>query len=687
MGDRFPQGGDVPVPAADQHVDGLRHPLPLGDLAEDVKPVLYHGVLGLEHIVVKAVHLRVEGIFGAFRRKSQVSEHVHLTAHLPHFRGDGRELVRLPLAPGLQVLLHRELQAVDAVIAPGTGHRRDQVRGGHRELPAFRLHPLARVIDYVGIDVGHSGQYYVRIALGRQPRRFSGKPFQGPVGPDMDDRIRFPHILQPAVECKILVRGRGVRVMIGFGSAFPAVWLEPYEHVPVHYPGQDQVPVQGMYVPRRFAPCIGEGLLHLLRDLREPFRILLWRHQVHGGPPHLLVGMPIVVVGDPRQEPVGQVPGAFGDPVDGIALRPHLRQQPADALHGIEAVASARQVLPRRVHVDEYRDLLALLWDTAQPRPPHRHLRERFAAVRDRGLPVLPVLGLLRPAVGDAVDVPVIFRGDDAHRDVRGREPERALLPIIRAAVEVHRLDHGDPETGEEIVRGLLLPAPRHGDDGQREPHGVDDSVDDRSAAAQQISVYYLRDAQRPGRGIGIGMQEDADRLPAGLPDLIVQEVDGVGVVPYIVRVDEENHYSRPSGPPDVLQALFQGQGLLPARDVHALGRGKIGRRNLEVRPSSVVLQAPDEGGAQIGVAADLHQQPHPLALLGRAGEKGSVGPVEIFADPCNGYGDALLARSGPERIPVAEEGRVSVRSYQDHAASADLRHETHQFLRIGIQL
>src|SRR6202046_5435188 len=57
---------------------------------------------------------------------------------------------------------------------------------------ALGLAAFARIVDNKGINQWHVPQKQVRKAFTRQSHRFSGKPFQGSMLADMDDRVGAP---------------------------------------------------------------------------------------------------------------------------------------------------------------------------------------------------------------------------------------------------------------------------------------------------------------------------------------------------------------------------------------------------------------------------------------------------------------------------------------------------------------
>ena len=314
--------------------------LPLRGLPEYVQVCPHQGVLHLRDVVVELHDVR----FKAFRPririgKAQVVQHlgvpgglVDVLHHLPAALGVVRALVP-------EVLLQRDLHLGYVVVSAGARHRRRHVPVEHRLGAALALDPLARVIDDVDVEVRHIPEHDIWVAFGREPDVLPGEPFQGPVGPDVDDDVRFEHVPDPAVICQILVLGEQQRVVDALlelvGHA--AEGLVADEDVAFDEPGDDDLPAVGADLPWRRSPV-------LLHHGAVPFRhfgvfleVVIPVHEGRGLLPDRLQGHGIEVVGDVVQNLGDERLPVLRDVLDGVPLILHPPEEPGDALHGVEA--------------------------------------------------------------------------------------------------------------------------------------------------------------------------------------------------------------------------------------------------------------------------------------------------------------------------------------------------------------
>jgi len=112
------QGGDLPVVHPHHAVDVLLEPLALGDVAEDVKPVLDEVLLDVDDVVVDPVYGAVQLLVRAVGGQAGVVEHLHPAQDLPDLPEDEGLVLRLHLGPGGHVVLQDALQLQDVVVAP-----------------------------------------------------------------------------------------------------------------------------------------------------------------------------------------------------------------------------------------------------------------------------------------------------------------------------------------------------------------------------------------------------------------------------------------------------------------------------------------------------------------------------------------------------------------------------------------
>ena len=142
------------------------------------------------------------------------------------------------------------------------------------------------------------------------------------------------------------------------GISLPPVRLESDEHIAVHDSGQKLPVSQGMDVSRRLAPTIHELFADGLGQLGEPFGILLLGHEIDRGRLQLHIRGPVFVIGHAFQQAGDQFLPVFGHPIQFVARILHISEYLGYALKCIQTVSPSRQILPRRVHVDEDGDLL-----------------------------------------------------------------------------------------------------------------------------------------------------------------------------------------------------------------------------------------------------------------------------------------------------------------------------------------
>ena len=117
----------------------------------------------------------------------------------------------------LVIFIHQRLKIAQRAIGFGAGQGRGQVVNNHRLRTAFRLCPLAGVINDERIQMRHRPQRNFRPASIAQRHSLARQPFQIAVFSHMDNRIRPPMFAQPDVEGQIGVRRDQVGGMVGFG--------------------------------------------------------------------------------------------------------------------------------------------------------------------------------------------------------------------------------------------------------------------------------------------------------------------------------------------------------------------------------------------------------------------------------------------------------------------------------------
>ena len=142
------------------------------------------------------------------------------------------------------------------------------------------------------------------------------------------------------------------------GIGLPPVRLESDEHIAVHDSGQELPVSQRMYIPRRLAPTVDELLTDSLRQLGEPFGILLLGHEIDRGRLQLHIRGPVFVIGHAFQQAGDQFLPVLGHPIQFVTRVLHVSEYLGYTLQCVETVSPSRQILPRRVHVDEDSDLL-----------------------------------------------------------------------------------------------------------------------------------------------------------------------------------------------------------------------------------------------------------------------------------------------------------------------------------------
>jgi len=76
------------------------------------------------------------------------------------------------------------------------------------------LGPFPRVSYDVRVDVRKRCEDVIGAAVLPERHGLAGQPFEGPVGPDVDDGIRTEVVAEPLVVCVVLVRMDDVGVVV-----------------------------------------------------------------------------------------------------------------------------------------------------------------------------------------------------------------------------------------------------------------------------------------------------------------------------------------------------------------------------------------------------------------------------------------------------------------------------------------
>ena len=306
------------------------------------------------------------------------------------------------------------------------------------------------------------------------------------------------------------------------GIGLPPVRLESDEHIAVHDSGQELPVSQSMDVPRRLAPTVDELLADGLGQLGEPFGILLLGHEIDRGRLQLHIRGPVFVIGHAFQQAGDQFLPVLGHPIKFVTGVLHVSEYLGYALQCVETVSPSRQILPRRVHVDEDSDLLLRFLLVTEHRPPICHLGKCPAPVLEGHLHIVAVRLFLGPAVGRCIDLPVELGTHHAVCDLRGSEAEGTLLPFGGASHEVDGLQDRDVQALEEIVLGDLLPAAGLRQHGERESHGVQGSIQYGLPVTDQIFVDDPAYTERPRQGVLVTVEEQCQRFCTCLFDRFV---------------------------------------------------------------------------------------------------------------------------------------------------------------------
>ena len=144
---------------------------------------------------------------------AEVRLEVRLLDARPDPRRQRRQLRRIEdLQP--RVLVEHRLELGDLVVRVGAHHRRDEVVDDHRVRAALGLHALAGVVDDERVDERHVAQRGVGRALGAQREHLARQPLERPVLAEVDDRVRAPRRVDPAVAGEVVVGRRQLGVVV-----------------------------------------------------------------------------------------------------------------------------------------------------------------------------------------------------------------------------------------------------------------------------------------------------------------------------------------------------------------------------------------------------------------------------------------------------------------------------------------
>ena len=580
-GDGAAEGRDIPVVETGETVNGLLHQIPLGRMSEDVQPVLDQIALDLDDVIVQVV----DGIREDLVRTRRIDLHVAVEVHPPHDIPYPREIQRpgLGLTPGagVHVLLNGGLQLAYLVVPASTSHYRYHVVDDDRRSTPLGLDPFAGVAYDVRIDVRDRILDGIGAAVTGEGDGLPRQPFQGAVSPHVYHRLRSEDVPEPAVVCEVLMGHHRQRVVVALLYVPAAVGLESHEDIPENRSWDRDPPVHGVEVAGRPPPSVLHPRFGGIGQRPIPLIVLLRTNQVQGPPADLLVGYPIEIVGQSRQEGVHQLPRGLGDRIpDIIPVVPHPVQYVDDAGERIETGGSAGVRRLGRIHVQEYGDLPIRVGCVAEHRPHHRDIRDAVVPVVNRHVHAGAVLQLLRGARWDGDYLPVELGMGDVEGHLRRRQAVDVRLPRLVIGGGRHRLYHGDAVGCEEVVIADLLPIAGCGDQGLREAHGLDASIEDRLPVHGQMLAEDAFDAYRSRERLLVCLEEHRHGIPSAPLHCADEPVDVSDVACEPLLLIEED--------PDIgfgrIQPLEVGLEayVLPSGIVYPLRRGPRRLRHVD---------------------------------------------------------------------------------------------------------
>ncbi len=280
----------------------------------------------------------------------------------------------------------------------------------------------------------------------------------------VDDGVRSPDVVEPAVEAQVVVGRRQVGGVVDGGGSFAEApgRLDGHEDPAQIQPGEDQVPRFVDVDPARRRSPLGLHLgPHRSVHLGPPVPVELGG-EAPGGGRHLRRGQGGVLVGEGldqlRHQGVAASRNAV-DPVPGAGQRP---QQGDDGRRGVERHGVADPAAGGRIGGQH--DGHPPLGGRDRPQPAQADRQPG-----DAGHPVgHGPIGVHRRTQGVAVvdllvererhphDATVELRQRHAHGDVQGKESSRGGLPLLPGGGGGDGLQHRDVQGAQ----GRRIPAP-----------------------------------------------------------------------------------------------------------------------------------------------------------------------------------------------------------------------------------
>ena len=349
----------------------------------------------------------------------------------------------------LVIFIHQRLKIAQRAIGFGAGQGRGQVVNNHRLRTAFRLCPLAGVINDERIQMRHRPQRNFRPASIAQRHSLARQPFQIAVFSHMDNRIRPPMFAQPDVEGQIVMRRDQVGGMVGFGrvDVIAARRLQADDRV------AETVDRQGKTGGRISdqkrvsfggTPAGGDLRFHLPWQGVEVLQI--------GGQRQHLTAVPVCPVGQPvgrpGHQPVHQRLRIGGKGVNLIPRPGQQVQRMNRGRRGIKAHPIGQTPVFVRIIRQNDRHFALCSRGGAQPcpvggQPGHKIdpvILRLIGGDRALGGGVKIRLGLETDRAGQ--DAPVHLGQGDVHRDIGGGQAACAAGPTVMGGAGQDHLKH-----------------------------------------------------------------------------------------------------------------------------------------------------------------------------------------------------------------------------------------------------